>query len=410
MAFLLLVMHAPMGLGHQYGELVKDYGAEPCAIMGSAFAAILVSAVSFAYDRLRQDSSIIGLAMALGSFGFFSNLYQTALLSDLTEKVHQTHTTGGPVLRMSPIEIMELFSALGTSLGPWLAFAPAGTLSVLPICLSITILTEQLTRPPAISMVELAHQLSPLDGKSAKVLELGCGTGFLTMELAHRFPNTPILATDISEGMLEKVKRLGISSQVSLMQLDAVDLKPAEGKAPFTHILSTATIQFCSDPLRVIQEAYRVLAAFKARCSDPSQAFMLGIGSWNNADVERFYRAVYEELGIPEKFSAPFSSSTWPGDEAGVRQVFENVGFRHVKIKQLVLDDGRSEQESEFWHWEFENPGLVSMRQAAMKQFGLDKCKAAAAKVYALGREGRGSLGKRPEDSTLGQLQIVGCV
>ncbi|KAF2765327.1 S-adenosyl-L-methionine-dependent methyltransferase [Teratosphaeria nubilosa] len=270
--------------------------------------------------------------------------------------------------------------------------------------------TEQLTKPPAISMVELAHQLSPLDGNSASVLELGCGTGFLTMELAHRFPDTPILATDISEGMLEKVKRLKISPQVNLMQLDAVNLKPAEGKAHFTHILSTATIQFCSDPLKVVQEAYRVLATSKAHCSDQSQEFVLGIGSWNNADVERFYHAVYGELGIPEKFTPPFSSSAWPGDETGVRQVFENAGFRHVKIEQLVLDDGRSEQESEFWHWEFDNPGLVSMRQAAVEQFGIDRCKAAAAKVYASGREGRGGLRKRPEDLSLGQLQIVGCI
>ncbi|KAF2765326.1 hypothetical protein EJ03DRAFT_354982 [Teratosphaeria nubilosa] len=138
-AVLLLVMHAPMGLGHQYGELVNNYGAEPCALMGSAFAAILVSIVSCTYARLRQGSTIVGLAMALASFGLFSNLYQTALFSDLTKKMRNP-TAGEPVLRMSPIEIIEFASALGTSLGPGLAFAPAaGTLAMLSTCLSITI-------------------------------------------------------------------------------------------------------------------------------------------------------------------------------------------------------------------------------------------------------------------------------
>ncbi|CAK4016311.1 Hypothetical predicted protein [Lecanosticta acicola] len=269
--------------------------------------------------------------------------------------------------------------------------------------------THGVTGPPAIEMVEKAHQISPLDSPSAHVLELGCGAGVLTAELARRFPDTPILATDQSQGMLKKVdeQKLG---KVETMELDAMDLKPAEGRGQFTHILSTATIQFCSDPLKAIQEGHRLLSKSKLQAKDPTQKFVYGVGSWNKPDVELFYQAVYEELGVPGKFQTLFNPEHWPTDASPVEKILRDAGFKDVVTKQVIMNDGRTEKESEYWHWEFENPGLAGMRKNAMEQFGVEKCRDAARKVYARGREGKGTLGKGPEDLKLGQLLALGCL
>lgn len=51
----------------------------------------------------------------------------------------------------------------------------------------------------------LVSQL-PEDFSPTSILELACGTGHLTRQLRRRFPNSPILATDASAGMLEKAR------------------------------------------------------------------------------------------------------------------------------------------------------------------------------------------------------------
>lgn len=74
--------------------------------------------------------------------------------------------------------------------------------------------------------------------------------------LRTRFPNIPIVAADLSPGMLEKIEKK-LLPQVKCQVLDAIDLSPIVDRT-FTHSLSTFMIQFTPDPFGALKEMYRV--------------------------------------------------------------------------------------------------------------------------------------------------------
>jgi malonyl-ACP O-methyltransferase BioC len=53
----------------------------------------------------------------------------------------------------------------------------------------------------------LVEQL-PRDASATAILELGCGTGHLTLELARRFPKSKLVATDLSATMLREASAI----------------------------------------------------------------------------------------------------------------------------------------------------------------------------------------------------------
>ena len=53
------------------------------------------------------------------------------------------------------------------------------------------------------------------------ILEVGCGTGFLTAQLVERYPHTAILATDIAPAMLAQAQQRITAPQVHWQVLDA---------------------------------------------------------------------------------------------------------------------------------------------------------------------------------------------
>jgi malonyl-CoA O-methyltransferase len=63
----------------------------------------------------------------------------------------------------------------------------------------------------------LVDQLSDIKGN---ILEIGCGTGFVTEKLIKKFPSTQILATDLSESMLRVCQTNIKSSQVTFKPMD----------------------------------------------------------------------------------------------------------------------------------------------------------------------------------------------
>ena len=163
---------------------------------------------------------------------------------------------------------------------------------------------EYVTRPSAEELISWVHKESSLSAPGAIAFDNGAGSGVVTtvrifgvlisslkpyleyqdiswvyvlprrvsrlaipprtsktdseiiQTLRTRFPNIPILAADLSPGMLEKIEKKGLP-QVKCQALDAVDLSPIVDST-FTHTLSTFMIQFTPDPLRALKEMYRV--------------------------------------------------------------------------------------------------------------------------------------------------------
>lgn len=89
------------------------------------------------------------------------------------------------------------------------------------------------------------------------LLDVGCGTGYLTVRLKERFPQSKIVGLDFSPGMLEvaRPKHAGIAWVLA----DGRHLPFSDGS--FDILISNLAYQWAGDLSRVFSEARRVLAA-----------------------------------------------------------------------------------------------------------------------------------------------------
>ncbi len=132
----------------------------------------------------------------------------------------------------------------------------------------------------------------PADCQAQQWLDLGCGTGHFSRELAQRFPAAQGVALDIAEGMLRHARPLG-GAQLFVAG-DAEQLPLSSGSQQL--IFSSLALQWCGEFSSVLREARRVLQpggmlAFSSLCVGTLQELR---DSWQAVDgfvhVNRFRR------------------------------------------------------------------------------------------------------------------------
>ncbi|MGA2079224.1 MAG: methyltransferase domain-containing protein [Holophaga sp.] len=103
----------------------------------------------------------------------------------------------------------------------------------------------------------LARQVLSLPPPPAPdVLEVGCGTGILTGELAPRLPGCRWLATDLAPGMVEAcARRTGDGVALRVMDGEFPDLPEAR----FDLVVSNLAVQWFEDPAAGIRRLHRLL-------------------------------------------------------------------------------------------------------------------------------------------------------
>ena len=190
--------------------------------------------------------------------------------------------------------------------------------------------SEYVTRPPAEQLIAWVNEESPLSGPGATALDNGAGSGVVTTALRARFPNIPILAADLSPGMLETIEKKRLP-QVKCQVLDAIDLSPIADNT-FTHSYSTFMIQFSSDPLRALREMYRVTKS----------GGTLGLCMWGelcfDAPWEDTVRHFEPDYTYPHTWTPDWSDEGW------LRTYIQDVGFSDVQMKTIRP------------RWNFESP------------------------------------------------------
>lgn len=91
---------------------------------------------------------------------------------------------------------------------------------------------------------ELAHP---------KILEIGCGTGFLTRHLFERYPQGDFLITDLAPGMLAQCQtRMQVANERSC-RFAVMDGETPDCGAGFDLIASSMTLQWFGDPVAGLQ-------------------------------------------------------------------------------------------------------------------------------------------------------------
>ena len=180
---------------------------------------------------------------------------------------------------------------------------------------------EYVTRPVAEELVSWVDSESPLSTTGVTAFDNGSGTGVVTTVLRTRFPGIPILAGDLSPGMLEVIEKKGLLD-VRTQVLDATDLHPLKDNT-FTHALSTFMIQFAPDPLQALREMFRVTM----------DGGTLGLGMWGEfcfdapwVDACRHFEPNYT---YPRTWTSDWS------DKERLKTYIQLVGFKDVQMKTI---------------------------------------------------------------------------
>jgi malonyl-ACP O-methyltransferase BioC/dethiobiotin synthase len=144
----------------------------------------------------------------------------------------------------------------------------------------------------------------------ARILELGCGTGFLSAHLRLLFPDAALTVTDLAPEMVERARRrlAPMGGDVRYLPLDAED--PAPAGAGFDLICSSLSMQWFTDRAATLDRLAALLApggmmAFSTLCAG-------SLPEW---------RAVHRAAGLAcpvPSYSAPDElDADWPGPGCG---------------------------------------------------------------------------------------------
>lgn len=154
-----------------------------------------------------------------------------------------------------------------------------------------------------------------------RILDLGCGTGRLTLELAGHVPRGLVVGLDLSEGMLRVAAQAVRGPGVQLVRGDGTRL-PFD--AAFDAVFSTATLHWIGDHLQAFQTVFAALR--------PGGRFVAQAGGGRN--LERLYTRAAALARSPE-FADAFAGWRDPWnfqDAPGTRARLEQVGFTDVKV------------------------------------------------------------------------------
>lgn len=129
------------------------------------------------------------------------------------------------------------------------------------------------------------------------VLDLGCGDGVLTEQLARQVPAGRLLGIDASEGMLEQARKLERENLAfALMDINEIDFE-----AEFDLVFSNSTLNWIKDHRRLMANVLRAL-------KPGGRARFNYAGDGNCSHLNAIVREVMQ---LP-RFSGYFASFEWP--------------------------------------------------------------------------------------------------
>ncbi|MGP0688317.1 malonyl-ACP O-methyltransferase BioC [Priestia aryabhattai] len=104
---------------------------------------------------------------------------------------------------------------------------------------------------------QLIDQLSTnFFNQEITILEIGCGTGYLTQLLCEKFPKAAITAVDLSSGMIDLAKKKVTKDRVSFICEDIEELRIEKH---YDLIISNATFQWFNSLHTTIKKLYKQL-------------------------------------------------------------------------------------------------------------------------------------------------------
>lgn len=178
-----------------------------------------------------------------------------------------------------------------------------------------------------------------------RILDLGCGDGVLTEQLALAVPNGSVLGIDASGGMIETAKSI-VRQNLEFRQMDINEL---DFENEFDVIFSNAALHWVKDHKRLLKNAHRALKERGRLLWDFG-------GAGNCANFIAVARGKIKD----EKYAGHFRDFAWPWQmpsKAEYEKWMSASGFSDFTIVEVNRDRYFSSEE-EMIRW-IDQPCLV---------------------------------------------------
>ena len=176
------------------------------------------------------------------------------------------------------------------------------------------------------------------------ILDIGCGCGATSLEIAKQIPQGKIIGLDISVPMLDQASKL--ASEMSLMntEFQVKDVQVEELKSEYFDIaFSRFGVMFFEDPFEAFKNIYNSL----------KQDGQLSFVCWQNASLNPWQslsmQVIKQFLDLP----APPPQSPGPfafEDKEYIKEILEVSGFQEIVItdnqEDIVMFSGKSIREA----------------------------------------------------------------
>ena len=153
-------------------------------------------------------------------------------------------------------------------------------------------------------------------GPGTQLIELGCGPGFYSCQLADRFRNILVTGADRSESQLRRARERAVAlglSNCCFKRINALELSCADAK--FDIVIASRLFTILPEQNRVVAEMYRVLKP-RGRCliAEPRYGFRASVplfAMWLLAGMTRLKNG-YREPYKAKVFSARAFENLFP--------------------------------------------------------------------------------------------------
>jgi trans-aconitate 2-methyltransferase len=185
-------------------------------------------------------------------------------------------------------------------------------------------------RSEPVTMMLGRLQLEPCE----RIVDLGCGTGEHTVELARRCSEGLVVGIDSSPAMIERALKLRETLDSGLrqrLQFELADLVNFEADRQYTVIFSNAALQWVSDHRCILAAAYHAL------CDKGRLVIQMPANEHETAQL------TMRQMATEAPWSGMLSGVRTPSDEnvlsaAAYAEILAEIGFSEVSCFYHTFD------------------------------------------------------------------------
>lgn len=181
--------------------------------------------------------------------------------------------------------------------------------------------------------LELLEKLNPAVDES--VLDLGCGDGKITAEIARRLPQGSILGVDSSSEMIALAQHRYPRIDFPNMSFSLGDARALKMDKQYDAVFSNAALHWVKNHEPVVQGLFR--------CLRPGGRILLQMGGAGNAaDI----LSIADNISQSDKWRSFFDGFEFPYGFLGVddyRQLLRSAGFMEKRVElipKIMVHDG----------------------------------------------------------------------